>query len=296
MPRDKSKTTVAIEWLWSHRGKNISWSPGVLTVANEKDATAPKLTFVEAVSIFERLKEKGLILQIGEQSPGNPTFILHESKEHEWKAFISELENPTSTLKNRKSAQPQTEAPDLTDPKRFAGHHIQTSWLNLKAAWKAVASIAVICFVAGFLVAWNLVVASKNAAIETLQISNSDKQSRIDDLLKDAEKSSHQIAELRTYRGQDVLPLKKKALILAQQIREYIAGWKDTDDDNTKSQNVQNYLQRFGLRAQIMRDDLDQSGQQSKAFDKAMYDFQSNYQDVRTISAEVEKLGKNLPD
>jgi len=262
----------------------------------DKDATAPKLTFVEAISIFERLKEKGLIIDTGEQSPGNPAFVLHESKEHEWKAFISELENPTGTLKNHESAQPQTEEPDLTDLKKFAGYHIQRNLSNLKAAGKAVASITVICFVAGFLVAWNLVVASKNAAIETLQISNSDKQSRIDELLKDVEKSSHQIAELRTYRGQDVLPLKKKALILAQQIREYIAGWKDTDDDNIKSQNVQKYVQRFGLRAQIMRDDLDQSGQHSKAFDKAMYDFQSNYQDVRTISAEVEKLGENLSD
>lgn len=296
MPREKTKTIIAVEWLWSHRGKNILWSPGVLTAANEKDATAPKLTLVEAVSIFERLKERGLILQRGEQSTGNPTFILHESKEHEWRTFIAELENPTGNSRSRKPALPQGEEPDLTDPQKFAGHHIVKSWPNLVAAWKAVVSIAVICFVAGFLVAWNLVVASKNAAIETLQISNSTKQSRIDDLLKDAEKQSHQIAELRTYRGQDVLPLKKKALILAQQIEEYISGWKDTDDGNTQSQNVNNYLQRFGLRAQIMRDDLDQSGQHSDAFDKAMYNFQFNYQDIRIIAAEVEKLGKNLSD
>ena len=296
MSREKSKNVIAVEWLWSHRGKNILWSPDALTVANEKDATAPKLTFVEAVSIFERLKERGLILHRGEQSPGNPTFILHESKEHEWKTFIAELESPSGNPTSRKRAQPRIEEPDLTDPKKFAGHHISTSWLNLKAAWKAVLSIAVICFVAGFLVAWNLVIASKNASIEALQISNNTKQSRIDDLLKDTEKQSHQITELRTYRGQDVLPLKKKTLILAQQIKEYIAGWKNTDDENTRSQNVQNYLQRFGLRVQIIRDDLDQAGQHSEAFDKVMYNFQSTHQEVRTIAAEVEKLGENLSD
>jgi hypothetical protein len=296
MPPAKSKTVLAVEWLWSHRGKNIQWSPGVLTEANTQDTTAPKLTFVEATSIYERLKEKGLILQRGEQSPGNPTFILHESKEHEWKTFLSELENPTGHPKNRRSSATRTDEPDLTDPKKFAGHHITNSWAHLKVAWKAVVSIAVICFLAGFFLAWNLVVASKNATIETLQFSNADKQSRIDDLLRQSEKQSHQIAELRTYRGQDVLPLKRKALILAQQIREFTAGWKDTDADDAKSENVNNYLKRFGLRAQIMRDDLDQNGQQSGAFDKAMYDFQHNYQDVRTIAAEVEKLGKNLPD
>jgi hypothetical protein len=191
--------------------------------SNSRDATAPKLTFVEAISIFERLKEKGLILQRGEHSPGNPSFILHESKEHEWKAFIAELENPTSKPSNRKRAHSRTEDPDLTDPTKFAGHHIFTSWQYLKAAWKAVLSIAVLCFIAGFLLVWILVVASKNASIEALQISNKAKQTRIDNLLKDAERQSHQIAELRIYRGQDVLPLKKKALILAQQIKKYVA-------------------------------------------------------------------------
>ena len=45
-----------------------------------------------------------------------------------------------------------------------------------------------------------------------------------------------------------------------------------------------------------MRDDLDQNGQHSDAFDKVMYDFSINYADVRTIASEIEKLAENLPD
>jgi hypothetical protein len=45
-----------------------------------------------------------------------------------------------------------------------------------------------------------------------------------------------------------------------------------------------------------MRDDLDQNGQQSDTFDKVMYNFSSNYSDVRTIATEIEKLAKNLTE
>jgi hypothetical protein len=113
---------------------------------------------------------------------------------------------------------------------------------------------------------------------------------------RENEKLSKQYEGLRIYRAQDAPPIKMKSLILAQQIHGFTKDWKDTDPPNVQSDNVQKYLQRFGLRASIMRDDLDQNGQQSDAFDKVMYNFSGNYQDVRTIASEIEKLARNLPD
>ena len=113
---------------------------------------------------------------------------------------------------------------------------------------------------------------------------------------RENEKLSKQYEGLRIYRAQDAPPLKKKALILAQQIRDFTKDWKDTDPLNVQPDNVFKYQQRFGLRASIMRDDLDQNGQQSEAFDKVMYNFSGNYADVRTIASEIEKLARNLPD
>lgn len=101
---------------------------------------------------------------------------------------------------------------------------------------------------------------------------------------------------LKNYRSKETMPLKQSALLLARQIHEYIKDWKDTDDPGKKESNIQKYLQRFGLRASIMRDDLDQNGQHSDAFDKVMYNFSFNYEDVRTIADQIEKLANNLPD
>ncbi len=88
MQRAKSNVLVAVEWLWSNRGKDIWWTPAVLTSEN-KDPKSPNLTIVEAISIFKLLAEKGLIIP-GVRS-GGPVFFLHEAKEKEWNTLISEL-------------------------------------------------------------------------------------------------------------------------------------------------------------------------------------------------------------
>jgi hypothetical protein len=88
MPHAKSKTLIAAEWLWSHRGKNLWWTPNVLTQANP-DPTSPKLEVVEAVSIFRYLEEKGLVFSSNQND--RTVFCLHEAKEQEWSDFISEL-------------------------------------------------------------------------------------------------------------------------------------------------------------------------------------------------------------
>jgi len=113
---------------------------------------------------------------------------------------------------------------------------------------------------------------------------------------RDSEKLSKQVEGMRIYRAQDAPPLKKKAFILAEQIRDFTKSWKDTDPQNVQFDNVQKYQQRFGLRAAIMRDDLDQSGQHSDTFDKAMDNFTMKYGEVQTIATEIEKLASHLSD
>lgn len=289
MPRAKSNLLTAAEWLWSNQKKGLWWAPEVLTSSN-KDPSAPKLSSVEARSIFKILEERGLIFPAVQD--GRPIYHLHEAKEREWADFLSELKSEGLNEKDKADVsfgRTKEQAPDITEPKKFAWHQISTNWHHLRAASLAVASIVVIAFVSGFLLAWNMVVASKDATIETLKTAK-----EIED--KENEKLRGQVVDLRAYRAQDAMPLKKKALILVQQIREFMAGWKDTDAGNVQSDNVQKYLNRFGLRAQIMRDDLDQNGQHSDVFDKVIYDFSANYHDVRTIATEIERLGKNLPD
>ncbi len=141
----------------------------------------------------------------------------------------------------------------------------------------------------GTITANDATIVQKDAAIATITAEK--------DALKDANERLDRVnQELRTYRGKDAPPLKQNALILARQIKEFIKDWKDTDPVEKVYPNVQKYIQRFGLRTSIMRDDLDQNGQHADSFDKVMYDFEYKYSDVRTIADEIEKLAQNLPD
>lgn len=117
-----------------------------------------------------------------------------------------------------------------------------------------------------------------------------------DKALRENDKLSKQVEGLRIYRSNDSIPLKKKALILAQQIRDFTKTWQDSDPPDVQRQNVAKYLTRFGLRAALIRDDLDQNGQQSAAFDKVMFEFNDTYADVRTIASEIQRLADKLPE
>jgi hypothetical protein len=132
------------------------------------------------------------------------------------------------------------------------------------------------------------VIEEKDARIARIAEERDGVNRRKDELSKEVE-------ALRVYRQVD-LPLKKKSLVLASQINEFIKPWKDSDGEPVVSENIEKYLHCFGLRVEIIRDDLDQAGQHSDEFDKVVYNFGMNYKDVRSIASEVEKLSNKLPD
>ena len=176
---------------------------------------------------------------------------------------------------------------------------IQEGWPAIKKApWQFTGAVMAVCLLLWLAMHWrygalldrkDAELAQKNETIRTIS-EERDKANRENDKLV------KQIEGLRIYRGQDAPPLKRKARILSQQIREFTKDWRDTDPPNVQNDTVFGYLNRFGLRAQIIRDDLDQNGQHSDAFDKVMFNFGYNYRDVRTIADEIEKLANKLPD
>ena len=159
-------------------------------------------------------------------------------------------------------------------------------------------SLAIILgsIVAAWLLTWAVVVPEKNEQLATKQGAIDFLNTKIAASDKENDKLTKQNEALRNYRAQDVMPLKKTALILASQIHELIKNWKDTDDYGTHSRNVQNFQERFGLRTSVMRGDLDQNGQHSDSLDKAVYNFIYEYKDVRIIADEIERLANNLPN
>jgi hypothetical protein len=177
--------------------------------------------------------------------------------------------------------------------------HVKKEWHHLKAAPLAFVFLLLIGGWAGWLVKgelWAAATAADKNHIQDLDSRLTHEENDNNRLVAEKKALSEEVAGLKAYRAQD-LPLKKKALILVHQIGEFTKDWKDTDDLNKKMENTSNYLKRFGLRASIIRDDLDQNGQNSKTLDGVMYDFHLyNYNDVRTIEDEIERLANSLPD
>ena len=181
--------------------------------------------------------------------------------------------------------------------------HFRAEGQTIKGAPFAFGSCLLICSVVIFLgIGWaeewhySGVISEKDATIaqkdETIRTVSEER----DGVNRANEKLQHDNDWLRNYRAKDSLPLKQSALNLARQIHEYIKDWKDTDPPDLQYDNVQKYLRRFGMRASLMRDDLDQYGQDSTNLDRIMWNFQQTYGEVRIIADETERLANNLPD
>ncbi|MGA2866047.1 MAG: hypothetical protein ABSF95_16365 [Verrucomicrobiota bacterium] len=87
--------------------------------------------------------------------------------------------------------------PDITEPQRLAGFYIAHNLELIRKHWKAFASVAFLAFSAGFALAWYLVVASKNATIETLQTSITNLRPDNEKLQKANDKLTRENADLK---------------------------------------------------------------------------------------------------
>ena len=171
----------------------------------------------------------------------------------------------------------------------------QEEWPEVKKAKRSVLLCCLASFIVGALGATFLF---KTFIIEGKDTTIAGIKEERDRALRDKAELSHVVEQLRIYRSSG-MPIKQTALILARQIRDFSKGWKDADPPEIRYYNSQKYLHRFGERAEMVRDDLDQNGQQSDALDEVMKNFMSrndNYQDIKTIAAEVERLANKLPD
>jgi len=294
MPRAKSNLLIAAEWLWSHRKNELWWRPEVLTESN-KDVSAPKLSSVEAQGVFKVLLERNLIFPA--VPDGRPIYHLNEVKEREWSDFLSELRS--EGVKEESKATPATEAtaPDITEPLKFSLHHIAKNWHHLKAVPMAFGAVAVLAFAAGWLLAWQIVVTSKNATIETLQTSVTDKTGRIDELQKENERLSGQNKELRSAVADNAMPLKKRTLILATQLAEFVKRWST---NKTDAASYEEYDSRFSGRIGKAIQDFDEAGHHSDTLNKA---YQLSFKmipppldQIETVSQELQRLAKQLSD
>jgi hypothetical protein len=190
----------------------------------------------------------------------------------------------------------QESPPNLSEFGRWLGFHLRNDGPTLKQAPLGLLAVFVFSLGIAWALAWPLVVREKNEQLVAKQESIEYLTMRLNIFHKECDRLSKENEELTIGRPKDSLSLKKSALILASQIHDCVRDWKDSDDPSTKEKNVQNYFQRFELRASAMRDDLDRNGQNSPEFDKVINNFDGSYQDVRIIADQIQKLAGNLSD
>ena len=189
--------------------------------------------------------------------------------------------------------------PPITEPTKRAGHEIEKGWPHLKAAPLAVASVAVISFLMGFLLAWNIVVAGKNTTIETLNTAAGTKDKTIERLDKENDKLQRQNLELKTALAEFVAPLKKRTLILTSQLNEFAHQWQTNSNHWPLYQDFEN---RFEKRIFTIDSELDEAGQHSEILQTALrYIFENRDSPVfltnlATASKELERLANNLKE
>jgi uncharacterized membrane protein len=138
----KPNILLAVEWLWSLRGKNVWWTPAVFTDIN-KDTAPPKFTHVEAETIFELLVEKGLLIRRTQN--GQPGFLMQEAKPREWEAFIAELKGLTSDNSLPPKDGGESERDSRTDDDPSQGNHENEKKIGIAEILGGVVFVGIGC-------------------------------------------------------------------------------------------------------------------------------------------------------
>ena len=143
-----------------------------------------------------------------------------------------------------------------------------------------------------------MVVASKNATIETLTTASKEKDTKIDQLQKENEKLQRQNAESKTALAEFVAPLKKRTLILAS-LTEFA---QQHQTNNPPSQTFIDFKNRFETRLFTIESQLDEAGEHSDLLNNALQSLYYNaYNPLFTTNLliatrELERLANNLKE
>lgn len=187
--------------------------------------------------------------------------------------------------------------PDISEPKNWALRHLQNERHHLAAAPLAFILIGAGGLVLGWVLTWHIVVPSKNASLETLQISDSAKQSRIAELQSENERLLKQNLDFKAAMAERAMPLKRRTLVLATQLTDFAINCR-TNGDQVDTFNQ--FIGRFENRISKAIADLDENGQQSGTLNKTlswgMPNLLTNPTNIEVIATELKRLADNLKD
>ena len=278
---------VAVEWVWNHRAQYSRWNLDLLTEQNTSSDSL-KLSQSDAMIVFNALLRKRLLIGMGRD--GKTLHYVLSDQDRDWFAYIAELasfEKLSPRTKNPTSNPPEEKPPYITDFKAFAGYHIQKNWKHLREAILAVIVIVLISGSAGFAIAWQLVVTSKNATIESLKTDNDSKDHQIKELNDNIEKIKKQVPSDNPQTNDSTLSLKRATLTLGGQLLDLR---KRIDAKGDPDFFVPEFENRFEKRIEQIRTRLDEEGIDSQTLN----DLDSGQLGPKTFKDRVSIIGTEL--
>lgn len=199
-------------------------------------------------------------------------------------------------------AQTPPQPPNIGEPLKWFGYHLTKDWHLMTKAPIAFLAVLLLSLLLARLYIWDSVIPEKDEQLKT-------KQSQIDFLTKKLEASDKDTDRLRAenaaYRaGHDdkSLPLKKRVLILSDQLEEYKSRFTDawTKRDTTRMATLSyEWENRFKNRVDVAESQLDDNGQHSEKLERIGYiDFYNSDPTaaVELIASELKRMAEALPD
>ena len=194
--------------------------------------------------------------------------------------------------------------PNIAEFGKWLGYHLVKDWRMLIKAPIAFFAVLVFSISLAWLFTWQAVVPQKNEQLATMREQNDYLTKKLEGSEKEADQLRSELATARTTpHDEKTFPLKKRALILSSQLKDYAARLIDvvSKNDMVKRNEITNeWENRFRNRVYLVLSQLDEYGQHSEKLEttanqQGIYSPQAADL-INLYASEIGRLANNLPD
>jgi hypothetical protein len=195
--------------------------------------------------------------------------------------------------------------PNIVEFGKWLGYHLSKDWRMLMKAPIAFLAVLLIAIGIAWIFIWQVVVPMKNEQLTTKQGQVEYLTKKLEESEKDGERLKNDLAASRTApHDEKTFPLKKRALILSAQIKEYQSRLVAArgSNDQTKIIPVETeWRNRFENRVPFVLSQLDEYGQHSEKLESANNALFNVYgpdfaNGLNLYAEEIGRMANNLPD
>ena len=193
--------------------------------------------------------------------------------------------------------------PNIAEFGKWLGYHLTKDWRLMLKAPIAFGSVVLFAVGLAWILTWKVVVPEKNEQLSTKQSQIDFQIKKLDATDKENDHLRNELASYQASHDERALPLKRRALILSDQVKDYVTR---IDAARAKKDMVElgalenEWSSRFESRVDVATRQLDAYGQHSdklEGINSAPSIFDSRFStNIFLYATEIKKMADNLPD